>query len=89
MQIARTRQIARLFLPSREVEMSEADRARIWQIYQGGEWRALARGSNGSWHAVADAPSEEAAIAAALDACAKAGEGCRLHAIGNFTIAEE
>lgn len=50
------------------------------------EWRALARGKNGSWHAVAAASSEEAAIEAALTSCAQADQECRLHAIGNFRV---
>ena len=46
----------------------------------------LARGKNGSWHAVAGAASEEAAIETALKSCAQADQECRLYAIGNFRV---
>ena len=88
-QIPKTRRVTRTFLPSTDPEIADADRERIASIYQGREWRALARGETGSWHAIADAPSEEAAIEAALKACAQADSGCRLHAIGNFGVADE
>lgn len=87
-QIPKTRRVTRTFLPSTDPEISAPDRERIASIYQGREWRALARGGSGSWHAVADAPSEEAAVAAVLKACAQADSGCRLHAIGNFVVAD-
>lgn len=88
-QIPKTRRITRTFLPSTDPEIADADRERIARIYQGREWRALARGEAGSWHAIADAPSEAAAIEEALKACAQADTGCRLFAIGNFGVAEE
>jgi hypothetical protein len=86
-QIPRTRKVDRIFLPSTERDLSDADRAGIARIYSGREWRALVRGKNGSWHAVADAPSETAAIESAMKLCAQSDEGCRLHAIGNFGVA--
>ena len=88
-QIPKTRRVTRTFLPSTDPEIPEADRERIASAYQGREWRALARGESGSWHPVAGAPSEEAAIETALKTCAQADTGCRLYAIGNFGVAEE
>jgi hypothetical protein len=88
-QVSKTRRVIRTFLPSTDPEVAEADRERLAKVYQGREWRALARSGSGSWHAVADAPSEEAAVAGALEACTQAGSGCRLHAIGNFVVADE
>jgi DNA-binding winged helix-turn-helix (wHTH) protein len=88
-EIPKTRRVTRTFLPSTDRELTDAEKDRIARIYQGREWRALARGGTGSWHAIADAPSEEAAIAAALKACAQADSGCRLFAIGNFVVADE
>ena len=85
----KTRRVTRTFLPSTDPEIADADRDHIASIYQGREWRALARGEAGSWHPVAGAPSEEAAIEGALKACAQADTGCRLYAIGNFGVAEE
>ena len=89
MQIPKTRRVTRIFLPSTDPDIAEADRERIASAYQGREWRALARGESGGWHPLAGAPSEEAAIEAALKACAQADTGCRLYAIGNFGVAEE
>lgn len=85
-QIPKTRKVDRIFLPSTEPDLSDADRARIARIYSGREWRALAHGKNGSWHAVADAPSEAAAIESALKLCAQSDEGCRIYAVGNFGV---
>jgi hypothetical protein len=87
-QIPKSRRIDRIFLPSTETEMSDADRERISRIYQGDEWRALARG-RGSWHPVAAAPSEAIAIESALNLCSQADDACRLYAIGNFRVADE
>lgn len=88
-QIPKTRRVTRTFLPSTDPEMADADRERIATIYQDREWRAVARGKSGSWYAIADAPSEEAAVAAVLKNCAQADTNCRLHAIGNFGVVEE
>jgi DNA-binding winged helix-turn-helix (wHTH) protein len=88
-QIPKTRRVTRIFLPSTDPEIADSDRERIASIYQGREWRALARGEAGIWHAIAGAPSEEAAIEAVLKGCAQADSGCRLHAIGNFGVADE
>jgi DNA-binding winged helix-turn-helix (wHTH) protein len=88
-QIPRTRRVTRTFLPSTETEIPEVDRERIARTYQGREWRAIARGHTGRWHAIADAPSEEAATDSALKSCAQTDHGCRLYAIGNFRVVDE
>jgi len=80
--------ITRICLLLSEAEIADAHKERIARIYQGPEWRALARGETG-WHAIAGAPSEAAAIEVALASCTQAGERCRLYAIGNFRIAGE
>lgn len=85
-QIPKTRRVDRIFLPSAEEDIPDGDKARVSQVYRGREWRALARGKNGSWHAVADEPSEVAAIEQALANCTKTDDNCRLYAIGNFRV---
>lgn len=72
-----------------EREMTEADQKRVAQIYGGKEWRALARGKRGGWFPVADAPSESAAVDAALAACAQSEHECRLYALGNFRVKDD
>jgi hypothetical protein len=88
-QIPKSRRIEGVFLLTTETQMSEQDRQRIADVYRQPEWRALARGKSGSWYAVANAPSEAAAVEAALKSCAQAEGSCRLHAIGNFRVADE
>jgi DNA-binding winged helix-turn-helix (wHTH) protein len=88
-QIPKSRGIARIFLPSHEADLPAPERERIARIYQGQEWRALARGRKGTWHPIAGASSEDAAIAAALKSCAQADEECQLYAIGNFRVGDE
>jgi DNA-binding winged helix-turn-helix (wHTH) protein len=88
-QIPKTRKVVGTFLPSTEPGIPVADRARIAQVYQGREWRALASGKNGTWHPVAAAPSEAAAVAAASEACARTDRECRIYAIGNFRVTDE
>jgi hypothetical protein len=88
-RIPKSRQAIHIFLPSVDAEIPAGDRERIGRIYRGAEWRALARGKNGSWHAVAAAPSEAAAIESALKSCSQADTECRLYAIGNFRVAAE
>jgi len=85
MRIPKSR-VTRIFLPSREPELPAEHKERIGRIYQGPEWRALAKGGS-SWHAVASAPSEAAAIEEALKACRQSDADCRLYAIGNFRVA--
>jgi DNA-binding winged helix-turn-helix (wHTH) protein len=87
-RIPRTRTVTRVFLPSTEPEIPAAERERIARVYQGRDWRALARGANGSWHPLADAPSEAAAIEGALKLCAQSHPECRLYAIGNFRVGD-
>ena len=89
LQIPKSRKVVGIFLPSVEAEIPAQEKERIGRVYQGLEWRALARGRSRTWHAVADAPSEEAAIAGAMKSCANADSECRLYAIGNFRVAEE
>jgi len=86
-RLPKSRHVVRTFLPSVEPELPDAHKERIGRIYQGPEWRALAKGRT-SWHAVADAPSEVAAVDAALKSCAQADSECRLYAIGNFHVAD-
>jgi DNA-binding winged helix-turn-helix (wHTH) protein len=88
LQIPKTRRISGIFLPSTEPGLAGPERDRITVVYQGKEWRAIARGGQGSLHAIAGAGSEDEAIAAALKACAEADRDCRLYAIGNFRIAD-
>lgn len=76
-----------VFLPMSEAELPADQRRSIAMIYQGKPWRALARGHNNTWHAVAGASSEAAAVDAALQACAAPDTDCRLFAIGNFRVA--
>lgn len=88
-QIPKTRRVTRILLPSTDAEIPQTEKERIARVYQGREWRALARGGSGSWHAIADAPSEAAAIQAVLQACEQADSECQLYAIGNFVVADE
>jgi hypothetical protein len=88
-QIPKSRQVARIFLPSTETELRDRFKESVGHIYRGPEWRALARGKGGTWHAVAAAASEPAAIDAALTSCSQADTECRLYAIGNFRVPEE
>jgi len=87
-QIPKSRRLTGIFLPSSEPDIPASDRERIAEVYRGAEWRALARSKSG-WHPVAAAPSEAAAIEAALKTCAENGAECRLYAIGNFRVADE
>jgi DNA-binding winged helix-turn-helix (wHTH) protein len=87
-QIPKSRRVVGIFLPSTEADIPAEHKERIGRIYQGAEWRALARGKNGSWHATAAAPSEATAIETALKSCSQADTECRLYAIGNFRVAE-
>ena len=56
---------------------------------RGSPWRAVARGRNGTWHAVAGAASEAAAVEASLEACGRDDVDCRLFAIGNFRVVDD
>jgi len=87
-QMPKTREIEDIFMVTTEPGMSEQDKDRVGQVYQGKEWRALARGKGG-WYPVAGLPSESNAIEAALAACAQRDSVCRLYAIGNFRVAGE
>jgi hypothetical protein len=88
-QIPKSRQVTRIFLPSIELRFPLKTRSASVGIYQGHEWRALARGKKGTWHAGRGAPSEAAAIEDALRSCSQADNVCQLYAIGNFRVAEQ
>jgi hypothetical protein len=88
-QIPKSRRVTQIFMVTTEEEMSAEDKQRIGEIYRRKEWRALARGKSGTWYAVADAPSESEAVDAAIRTCAEADTECRLHAIGNFRVADK
>ena len=87
-QIPTSRRIIGIFLPGTDTNLPIDQRSRISRIYQGKPWRALARGQNGTWHPVAGATSEVAAVEAALQSCAAADTQCELLAIGNFRVAD-
>jgi len=87
-QVPVTHRIVDVFLLANEQTMSAETKQRIGKIYQGSEWRALARGQSGAWYPVAHLPSEAAAVQAALAACGKSEQGCRIHAIGDFRVAD-
>lgn len=89
LQIPRSHRVRDIFLLTTEPEMSEQEKERIGQVYRDKEWRALARGGSGRWYPVANAASESDAVDAALGACAQQDRECRLHAIGNFRVADD
>jgi hypothetical protein len=89
-RIPKSRRVEGIFLPSVESDIAAVDRERIARIYQGAEWRALARGKTGTWHPFVAAATEAAAVEGAMNACRQAGQDeCRLYAIGNFRVADE
>jgi class 3 adenylate cyclase len=88
-QVPKSRRVSQIFMVTTEEEMSAEDKQRIGEIYRRKEWRALARGKSGSWYAVADAPSESEAVDAAIQTCAQTDSECKLHAIGNFRVADK
>lgn len=88
-QIPRSHRARDIFLLTTEPEMSEQEKERVGQVYREKEWRALARGGSGRWYPVANAASESDAVDAALGACAQQDHRCRLHAIGNFRVADD
>ena len=87
-QVPTTHRIVDTFLVANEQSISAGDKQRIGQIYRGSEWRALARGQSGAWYPAARLPSEAAAVQAALAACGKSEQGCRIHAVGDFRVAD-
>ncbi len=88
-RVPKSRRIRGLFLLTSEAEMSDEDRQRIGPTYQQKDWRALARGKSGGWYPVAGAASESAAVEQALRLCAERDDGCHLHAISNFLVADD
>ncbi len=85
-RIPRSHGVVRPYTLAGETEMSEADKARIGQIYAGSDWRALAKGSSGHWYALNAADSEMAAADRVLQQCRQAEPTCELRAIGNFRV---
>jgi hypothetical protein len=85
-EIPKSRPIIGIFMPGTDADLPVEARQQVGQIYQGQEWRALARGKGGSWHAVAGASSEAEAVEAALKSCAAEDRDCQVHAIGNFRV---
>ena len=85
-RIPRSYGIVRPYTLASEIEMSEADKERIGQIYGGKDWRALAKGGSGRWYAVNAAESEMGAADRVLQDCRQAETQCQLRAIGNFRI---
>jgi adenylate cyclase len=85
-KIPRTHGTVRPYTLAGEPEMSDADKQRIGQIYQGLDWRALARGGSNKWYAVSQTESETAAADQVLKLCHAAEPDCRLWAIGNFRV---
>jgi hypothetical protein len=88
-QVPKTRKVTNVFMLATETQMSTADKQRTAEIYGQKDWRALARGANGGWYPVANAPSEAAAIEAAMAACAQQDSGCHLYAISNFHVDDQ
>ncbi len=88
-QIPKSRRVVDLFMLATEIGMSEEDKRRVGLVYGQKEWRALARGKRGGWYPVANASSEFEAIEGALGSCARQENECRLHAVGNFRVADE
>jgi DNA-binding winged helix-turn-helix (wHTH) protein len=86
MRIPKSRRIMGTFVLTSAADMTDDDRLRIAEIYRQKEWRALVRGKSGRWYAVANAPSEGAAVDSALQSCAGNDAQCRLHAIGDFRV---
>jgi DNA-binding response OmpR family regulator len=89
LRIPKSHRVVALFMLTTEPGLSDDERKRIDEVYRGNEWRALAHGGSGGWYPVANAPSEAAAVEAALAACTPHESGCRVHAIGNFRVADQ
>jgi adenylate cyclase len=88
-KIPKTYHIPRPFVLASEPDMTDADKERVGKIYEGEDWRALARGILPRWYAVANMKSEEEAIAEVLKACRAVEKICFLHAIGNFRVGDK
>ena len=86
-RIPKSHRVTGTFLLTTATEMTNEEKLRIADIYRQKDWRALVRGKSGNWYAVANTPSEEAAVDSALRSCARNDAQCRLHAIGNFLMA--
>jgi hypothetical protein len=78
-----------LFMLSTDRQVFGADKQRIAEVYEQKDWRALVRGRSGKWFPVANAPSEAAAVEAALKSCRESEQDCAVYAIGNFRVLGE
>ncbi len=87
--IPKSRRVTDIFMLAADPDIPAGDAQRLTRIYEGADWRAMARSTGGSWHAVAGAASEEAAVEAALKACSQSAGTCSIHAIGNFRVADK
>src|SRR5262249_25464561 len=88
-QIPKMYRIIDIFLLANERDISFQDKQRIGQIYQGRDWRALARGQDGGWYPTSAHSSEAAAVEAALTSCANSDRECRIYAISNFLVSDD
>jgi hypothetical protein len=67
-------------------DIPEDQRNHLADAYKAGGWRAIAKGRNGTWHAVAGKADEAGAVGAALAACTLADRDCEIRAIGHFRV---
>ena len=88
-EVPRSRRIVEFFLIGSDIAISPEARAGIARVYQGKDWRALARGRSGGWYPVAAAASESVAVETALKLCNATDTECRIYAIGNFRVADD
>ena len=89
LRIPKSRRLVGTFLLTSATNMTDEEKLQIANIYRQKEWRALVRGKSGRWYAVANAPSEEAAVDSALQSCASNDAQCHLYAISNFRVATD
>jgi DNA-binding winged helix-turn-helix (wHTH) protein len=88
-EVPKSRRIVEFFLIDSDIAVSPEARAGIARVYQGRDWRALARGRSGGWYPVSAAASESVAVETALELCNATDTECRIHAIGNFRVADD
>jgi class 3 adenylate cyclase len=82
-----TYRVVGVFTFAGDTSVPASERERLRAVYRGRDWRALAQGGNGTWHAAAGQTSEAQAIATALAACAAVDRECQIHAINAFRVA--
>jgi class 3 adenylate cyclase len=85
-ELPATRPVTGVLVFADASEIPESDRKRLMKIYGAGGWRALAKGRNGTWHAVAGKPDEASATSEVLASCTAADRECVLQAIGHFRV---